>query len=233
MAGRRGPLWLWLLGAAIALTALVVYLIATFPEALVAEENRMRLVASLLWVALIGASVVLHWRARPGHALRNAAVWAAIALGLLVLYSYRNELDRLKDRVFADLLPHRGTTLGATVAFRAQEGGHFAVEAEVDGTPVRFLVDTGASDVILSPLDARRIGFDPAALDYTRRYNTANGVVLGAPVRLKRVTVGPIAVTDVRASVNRAAMTRSLLGMSFLERLSAYGVSDGTLTLRQ
>lgn len=233
MAGGRGPLWLWLLVAAIALTALVVYLIVRFPEAMTAEENRLSLVASLLWVGLIGASVAVHWRTRPGHALRSLAIWLVVALGLLVVYSYRHELGRLKDRVLADLLPHRGASQGAAVSFRTREGGQFVVEADVDGTLVRFLVDTGASDVVLSPNDARRVGFDTSTLDYTRRYSTANGIVLGAPIRLKRITVGPITLTDVRASVNRGAMTHSLLGMSFLERLSGYGVSDGTLTLRQ
>jgi len=105
------------------------------------------------------------------------------------------------------------------------------VEALVDGEPVRFLVDTGASDVVLSPADARRIGFDPAQMSFTRTYNTANGLVQGAPVRLGAVEVGPIRIEDVRASVNGADMRRSLLGMSFLSRLGGYEVSEDALTL--
>jgi aspartyl protease family protein len=233
--GRRGPLWLWLLVAALAVTALVLYLATRFPEALRDEENRMSLVASLLWLGLLGASLVVHIRAKPGHALRGLAIWTAIALVLLALYAYRHEFARLKDRVLGDLLPHQGQTAGAeaSVAFRARADGHFVIEAEVNGTRVRFLVDTGASDVVLSPADAQRLGFDLAKLDYSRRYNTANGVVLGAPVRLKRVAVGPIALQDVRASVNAATMSHSLLGMSFLGRLSGYEVKDSTLVLRR
>ena len=101
----------------------------------------------------------------------------------------------------------------------------------MNGVALRFLVDTGASDVVLGPADARRLGFDVAALDYSRRYRTANGVVFGAPVTLDRVRVGPIALDDVRASVNGAEMARSLLGMSFLGRLKGYEVSDDVLTL--
>ena len=121
----------------------------------------------------------------------------------------------------------------AAISFRANAQGHFVVEADVDGTALRFLVDTGASDVSLSPADAERLGFDLAGLDYTRRYRTANGMIRGAPVRLARVAIGPIVLDDVRASVNEAAMKHSLLGMSFLERLSGYEVARETLTLRR
>ena len=84
-----------------------------------------------------------------------------------------------------------------------------------------------------SSADARRLGFDPDALAYTQVYSTANGTVRGAPVILREVAVGPIRVRDVAASVNDAPMAGSLLGMSFLGRLSAYEVSNGSLTLRQ
>ena len=99
--------------------------------------------------------------------------------------------------------------------------------------PIRFLVDTGASDVVLSPSDARKLGFDPDHLKFTRPYNTANGVVWGASVTLNRVAIGPVALDGVAASVNGAAMGQSLLGMSFLGRLSGYAVENGRMTLRQ
>jgi aspartyl protease family protein len=129
-------------------------------------------------------------------------------------------------------MPQRGVVEGGAVSFRTAKGGHFVIEAEINGVALRLLVDTGASDLVLSPADARRLGFDVAALDYSRRYRTANGIVFGAPVMLGRVRVGPIALDDVRASVNGAKMARSLLGMSFLGRLSGYEVSDDTLTLK-
>ena len=87
--------------------------------------------------------------------------------------------------------------------------------------------------MVLSPGDAERLGFDLGKLKFNRRYATANGTVLGAAVLLSRVAVGPIALTDVRASVNRAAMKHSLLGMSFLGRLGRYEVRDGKLTLER
>jgi len=232
MAWRRTS-WPWFVVLAVLVGALVAYLVYRFPEVLAGDGARAGLVHSLLLLAFVGASVVLHWRARPGSTLRAAAVWMVIGAVLFVGYSFRNELVVLKERLAAELLPHQGQVSGATISFRANAQGHFVVEADVGGTAVRFLVDTGASDVSLSPADAERLGFDLTRLDYTRRYQTANGIIHGAPVRLPRVAIGPIALDDLRASVNQATMKHSLLGMSFLERLSGYEVAREVLTLRR
>ena len=178
-------------------------------------------------------SALVHRRLGPGHTFRNILAWAAIAVVLFSGYSYRYELAAVKNRLMAELFPHQGVEVsGGAVSFRIGKNGHFVVEALVDGVRIRFLVDTGASDVVLRPRDAERLGFDIKALAYTRSYRTANGTVLGAPVRLRQVRIGPITMGDVRASVNGAPMKRSLLGMSFLGRLSGYEVSRETLTLR-
>jgi aspartyl protease family protein len=111
--------------------------------------------------------------------------------------------------------------------------GHFVVTAEVNGAPVNFLIDTGASDIVLSPADAERIGYDPARLSFTQRYYTANGVGRGAPVRLDSIAVGSITFDRMPASVNEAPMGESLLGMSFLRELSSYEVRGDTMILRR
>ena len=225
-------IWPWIVVPALAVTALVVTLAGRYPEVLEDGGGRMRLTYMVLLLALVGSSAVLHWRRRPGRALRHSLTWVAIALVLLVGYSYRHQAQRLGEQLMGEVMPQRGVVEGGAVSFRAAKGGHFVVEAEVNGVVLRLLVDTGASDVVLSPADARRLGFDVATLDYSRRYRTANGIVFGAPVRLGRVRIGPIALDDVRASVNGAEMARSLLGMSFLGRLSGYEVRDDTLTLK-
>ena len=226
-------LWPWFVVTAMLVGILVAYFNYLLPEAVAGESERVGLAHSLLLLASLGGSVILHWRARPANALRAAATWMAIGAVLFVGYSLRHEFLDLKDRVVAELLSHQGVVSGAAIRFGANAQGHFVVEADVDGTAPRFLVDTGVSDVSLSPADAKRLGFKLARLDYyTRRYRTANGKIRGALVRLSRVAIGPIVVDDVRASVNEAPMKRSLLGMSFLERLAGYEVERETLTLR-
>jgi aspartyl protease family protein len=107
------------------------------------------------------------------------------------------------------------------------------VTARVNGTYVTFLVDTGATDVVLSPLDAQRIGFDPKDLRFTQRAETANGVVRAAPVTLDEVALGSIVVDHLPASVNEASMSQSLLGMRFLNQLRSWRVEGQTLILQQ
>jgi aspartyl protease family protein len=114
----------------------------------------------------------------------------------------------------------------------AGAGGHFVIEAVVNGVPLSFLVDTGASDVVLTLDDAAALGFEPHSLDFNRRYHTANGVVRAAPVSLRELRIGQFSLYDLEAAVNEAPIGISLLGMSFLERLAGYQVDDGRLILR-
>jgi clan AA aspartic protease (TIGR02281 family) len=118
------------------------------------------------------------------------------------------------------------------LVIRAGPHGHFVVDAEVDGTPLTFLIDTGASDIVLSQADARQLGLEPRTLDYSRSYQTANGVVRAAPVQLRELRLGQLHLHDLDASVNERPLPVSLLGMSFLGRLQGYEVTDGRLILR-
>ncbi|HEX9702649.1 MAG TPA: TIGR02281 family clan AA aspartic protease [Rhodospirillales bacterium] len=233
MAAKRPIPWLTLAaGGLVAL--LIAYLAFRFPEVLEGREEKARLINGVLLLGFLVGSAFLHRRASPGHAVRHVAAWTGIAVVLFAGYSYHHDLAAIKDRMIGELLPHAGRRAGpGAVAIRADASGHFVVEATVDGVAIRFLVDTGASDVVLSPRDAALLGFDVGRLSFTRQLQTANGIVQGAPVRLGSVAVGPIAVDDVRATVNGAPMQQSLLGMSFLERLAGYEVSRRTLILRR
>lgn len=110
--------------------------------------------------------------------------------------------------------------------------GHFLVEAVVNGVPVDFMVDTGASHVVLSLEDARRLGFTPDHLRFTQKFQSANGTVRAAPVELRELRIGQLRLFDLDASVNGGPLPISLLGMSFLQRLSSYEVARGRLVLR-
>jgi clan AA aspartic protease (TIGR02281 family) len=110
--------------------------------------------------------------------------------------------------------------------------GHFLVEAVVNGVPIDFMVDTGASHVVLSLQDARRLGFAPANLEFTQQFESANGTVRAAPVELRELRIGQLRLFDLQASVNGGPLPISLLGMSFLQRLSSYEVARGRLILR-
>jgi aspartyl protease family protein len=112
--------------------------------------------------------------------------------------------------------------------------GHFHADARVDGRNVDFLVDTGASLVVLRENDAAMIGIRPMRSDYTATVTTANGKLKAAPVKLERIEIGDITVFDVPALVlPDEALSQNLLGVAFLSKLRRYEVADGRLTLEQ
>ena len=117
-----------------------------------------------------------------------------------------------------------------TLVYRADRLGHVALTAVVNGAPIRFLVDTGASRVTLTPEDARAAGFASSELVFSQRSLTANGWAREAPISLREIRIEQLSVDDVPAAVNEN-LRISLLGMSFLRRLKAFQMSDGALTI--
>jgi len=188
-------------------------------------------VFGLALIALLVSGLIVRKRGGRGDLFKYSAIWIAFAAILLIGYSMKDEAIRLGRTLLAELVPAMGLEEGQAISFRASTNGHFMVEAKVDGQSVRFLVDSGASDVTLTMRDAERLGFDRKALTFDQVYQTANGIVKGAPVRLKRVEIGPVALDDVRASVTEAPLATSLLGMSFLSRLTSWQVEGDRLTL--
>jgi len=117
------------------------------------------------------------------------------------------------------------------ITFRADNNGHYRVNAEINGEKVDFMIDTGATSVVLTMNDAEKIGFNIDDLTFVAPASTANWVVYNAPIRLNALSVGPIRVESVEGFVNQGELDISLLGMSFLNRLSDYEVKNGLLTL--
>jgi aspartyl protease family protein len=122
---------------------------------------------------------------------------------------------------------------GSTAVIWSDLRGHFIADPSVNGTRVRMLVDTGASIVALSAEDASRVGVRPLPADFTVPISTANGVTYAASVTLREISVGGLVVRDVKAVVlPRGRLEVSLLGMSFLRKLSHFEVAKDRLTLR-
>jgi aspartyl protease family protein len=125
----------------------------------------------------------------------------------------------------------RDIIYGATV-LKAENGGHYFATADINGTPVKVMIDTGASAVALPYAEAERAGLKPRLLDFSIPISTANGTVYGAATIIRRVEINSIRVSDVRAFVlPEGALEITLLGMSFLSRLDGFSVQDGKLTL--
>jgi aspartyl protease family protein len=170
-------------------------------------------------------------------ALRYLAVAIVVGLGFALLQD-SDWMDRATTARAAKPgtapKPRRATVAEDAWEYvvEAGEHGHFMIDTLVNGVPISFMVDTGASDIVLTPDDALALGFEPRALDFSQRFRTANGVVRAAPVTLREIRIGQFSLYDLAASVNEAPIGVSLLGMRFLERLEGYEVDDGRLTMR-
>ncbi|MEM1129795.1 MAG: TIGR02281 family clan AA aspartic protease [Pseudomonadota bacterium] len=187
-------------------------------------------IASVLYLSLLGAAIAGYFlvanRHRMGQVARQAALWALIFVGAVAAAGLWEDIRGSTMRQQAVL-----TDDGMVQVPRARDG-HFYLTLDVNGAPVRFMVDTGATDLVLSEQDAMRAGLHPEDLRYTGRAYTANGVVETAPVWLNDVRLGDIAVDrGVPAMVNGGEMKGSLLGMGYLSRFASLNIERDRLTL--
>jgi aspartyl protease family protein len=130
--------------------------------------------------------------------------------------------------------PREPTTSGRNLMVEADRLGHFQVDARVEGRNVDFIIDTGASLVVLRESDAARVGIRPRLSDYTATAVTANGRIKAARATIDRIELGGITVYDVPAMVlPDQALAKNLLGVSFLSRLRRYEYANGRIVLEQ
>jgi aspartyl protease family protein len=170
-----------------------------------------------------------------GWALRWALLWGGIAFLCVAVIDRGGALFRLRPDAPAGDRPVETRAAVApppvdSRSYPADANGHVVVEAEIDGVPLRLLVDTGASLVSLTPRDALAVGIEPDRLSFTGRAVTANGVTPLAPVTLRDIRIGQLVVENVPAAVFQN-LDVSLLGMSFLARLRSYRMEDGRFTI--
>ncbi|MEM7767339.1 MAG: TIGR02281 family clan AA aspartic protease [Pseudomonadota bacterium] len=126
-----------------------------------------------------------------------------------------------------------GAPIANAAILRKENDGHFWATANVDGTSIRFMVDTGASTVALTFRDAQRMGLAPESLDYRWAIRTAGGEVKGASVLIPTIRIGQVEVENVEGMVLRDGLSQSLLGMTFLGELHSYEFRQHNLILRQ
>ena len=182
---------------------------------------------ALLLLALGGAYLASH-RQSVGKSLQMALVWGMIFMGCMAIYGLWGDISRDYGRKSLPITQQDGA-----IAMPRASDGHYYVTAEVNGTEIEFLVDTGASDIVLSRADAARIGFDLDKLAFSGSARTANGVVPIAYGRLKTMRLGHHLDQAVSVSINGGEMDKSLLGMSYLGRFGRIEMTQDQLILRR
>ena len=164
-----------------------------------------------LLLAAVSGWVLVEYRGRLGFALRTAMAWGLIFVGVMAGYGLWNDLRRAE-------VPRQMMAEGGEVVLPRAPDGHYYLTLTINGTDLEFMVDTGATSVVLSRDDARKLGIDPETLAYLGEANTANGTVRTARVTLTDVRLGQVVDDRLSAEVNDGQMDGSLLGMTYLGR---------------
>ncbi len=183
----------------------------------------------LTYLILLGAAVagwfLVENRSRLGAVARMAAAWGLIFVGIAAAYGLWGDL---RD----DIAPRQSVAVGGTtIEVPRSANGHYHLTLTVRGTPVRFIVDTGATDVVLSDRDAERLGIDRSTLAFTGQARTANGTVRTARVILDDVALDGTPEGRLAASVGDGRLDISLLGMSYLSRFAKIEIARDRLIL--
>jgi len=214
------------------LGALLALLFKQFPDVMNNEQNKISLISSLVIITVLLARISTA-DINYSTLFRQATGWIIISIFILTGYSYQYELNKVGNRLAANLIPGYGEGNGdGSVTFYAGNNGHFIIKALInDRERIKLLLDTGATMLSLTYRDAEKIGIDVENLEYNSPLNTANGISWAAKVTLKSVQVGPITVNNVYATVSKDGLDTSLLGMSFLRKLKRFNIQRNKLTL--
>lgn len=192
------------------------------------EDTIARMIYLGVWGSVLVSYLLVSRAQGIGTTLRHAILWGLIFVGVAAGFGLWEDLNR--DRRIA-------VTSQGAVLLQVQRDGHFHLDLDVNGVTVPFIIDTGASDLVLSRKDASRVGLDPDSLPYLGRARTANGIVGLARVTLDDVTLahGDLVIRDrnVPAFVNEGQLDVSLLGMGYLRRYARISIEGDRLTLER
>lgn len=164
--------------------------------------------------------------------LSSAAVMALAVASALTTAWWMDQAGLRGQAQAATPVPVPAAATGGPAQVLKADDGHYWADALIEGRAVRVMVDTGASVVALTRDDAARLGLKLTPADFSATVTTASGPVRAAPVELQAVAVAGARVDRVEALVVEAGLPHSLLGMSYLGRLSSFSATPAGLTLR-
>jgi aspartyl protease family protein len=185
----------------------------------------------ILAIVLVGSALIGR-RMRLGSLLGMLLAWVVIFCVVLSLFSFRRELGMVKDRVRSEVtgVP-RQRTQGQALRVAVSADGHYWVDGALNGTPTRFLIDSGASVTALSESAARAAGLNVDETGFPMIMQTANGQVEAHRSNVATLSLGPIHASDLPVVVSPAFGEINVIGMNMLSRLKSWGVQDGEMVL--
>ncbi len=185
----------------------------------------------ILALVLVGSALIGR-RMRLGRALGMVLAWVVIFCVVLSLFSFRRELGLVQDRVRSELTGKPQQRIeGQSLRIAVSGDGHYWVDGAINGTPTRFLVDSGASVTALSEGAARAAGLNVDRDGMPMIMQTANGRVEARRSTVATLSLGPIRASDLPVVVSPAFGEVNVIGMNMLSRLESWGVHNGEMVL--
>ena len=214
---------------------LVAYKIFPLLEEQVSALNTAMILKILFFITLLWFIIHIYSsRSSQGPgSIGHILLWVTIFVILIIIYAFRFELESLKDRVLAVLIPsYSWTNEQGQLVIARNKDGHFYLDARTrNKSKIKFLIDTGASDIALTKDAAIKLGFNPSKLQYTKKYYTANGISYAAPVRIRQLTIDKKTFYNLEAHVTSGELDISLLGMSLIDDFKDFKITNDLLIL--
>ncbi len=193
-------------------------------------ENGLTAVWGIGALVLVGSSLIAQ-KLPIGKTIRMALAWVGIFAAAFVLFLFKDEGRAIWQRATTELSGDTGQIEGATLRLKRQEDGHYWALASINGTPVRFMIDSGATTTTLSQNAAQAAGIK-ASGGFPVLVDTANGSIELQRAQVDALIVGSITQRNVQVLIGSEGLGDvNLLGMSFLSSLKAWRVENAVLIL--
>ncbi len=191
---------------------------------------------SLIWgvVCIILLLSSLAARRLPlGYVAKAAFAWIAIFAALFAIFSFRFEFKAVWERVKADISGTAGQSVrGEEIAIRRQDDGHYWLQLDVNGKPVRFMIDSGATTTAVNADTARATGIQVDTTGYPVLLNTANGRVTAQRGVILSLKIETHELGQHNVVVSESFGDTNVLGMNFLDGMQSWKVEANVMTLK-
>ena len=192
---------------------------------------------SLIWgvvcIVLLLSSLAAR-RLPLGYVAKAAFAWIAIFAALFAIFSFRFEFKAVWERVKADISGTAGQSVsGEDITIRRQDDGHYWLQVDVNGKPVRFMIDSGATTTAVNASTARETGIQVDTDGYPVFLNTANGSVAAQRGIIQSLKIGTHEIGQHNVVVSESFGDTNVLGMNFLDSMQSWKVEANVMTLKQ